>query len=540
MSKLQELVKKRGSYKGRLTKFENYLDNLNNVSDCSQLDKLELKLRMNKIESLYTEFDEVQTNIECLSLPEEEHQNQCLQRSEFESQYFSVMARAHEFSGAFKKTKKSFNYGDNGSVSSDSSVSDHESVVNTKQIKSCIKGVKLPTIHIPKYSGEYGSWLEFRDTFLSLIHDNSSISNIQKFHYLRASLEGSAAQIIRSLEFSASNYCLAWNALCERYDNTRLLVQNHIKAIFDHESLKKESAVSLRTLIDMYTKNIRALQILGEPTGSWDTLIIFIICLKLDSRTLRDWEEHKSTHKTINLEIFTKFLKNKADLLETIENNNSKPETSHRCTIKNFKSLASVTDTASRIFKCILCQGEHGLYKCDSFLRMNVPEREKYVKQNKLCRNCLRGGGHTERSCRLGPCRLCTLKHNSLLHIESSPDTPAPAPAAAVSLSASTCQPGQVLLATAIVKILDINNTFYEVKAILDSVITSSLRKSLNANLYNIPTGIKLADPEFYNPSSIDLLLGADIFWDLLCTNKIYLGKNSPVLQDTKFGYIIS
>ncbi|XP_045778087.1 uncharacterized protein LOC123875994 [Maniola jurtina] len=600
MSKLHELVKKRGSYKGRLTKFENYVSSLKSVSDCSQVDKLELKLRMNKIETIYNEFDEVQTSIECLSLSEEEQQNQSLQRSEFETQYFSVMARAQQLCDAFKRKERSFNHGDNASVCSDSSSSDQESVVKVKQTKSVVRGVKLPTINIPKYSGDCGNWLEFRDTFISLIHDNSSISNIQKFHYLRASLEGSAAQIICSLEFSASNYCLAWNALCERYDNTRLLVQNHIKAIFEHESIKKESASSLRVLIDMYNKNLRALQILGEPTGTWDTLIIYIICQKLDSRTLRDWEEHKATHKQVNLEIFSKFLKNKADLLETIENNNNKPETTSRShTTRNVKSLASVANPTPKIFKCPLDQGEHPLYKCDSFIRMKVPEREQFVKTNRLCRNCFRLG-HTERLCRLGPCRQCTLKHNSLLHPNSAPEISTP-PAAAISLSSSCCQPGEVLLATAIIKIRDANNVYHDVKAVLDSGsqasfisehllnklklnfdnikfkvsginnlvstitkrcqaviqsrlnsyqtkvsflvlpdISSSLRKSLKPNLYNIPPEIKLADPEFYNPSSVDLLLGADIFWDLLCTNKIYLGKNSPVLQDTKFGYVIS
>jgi len=40
----------------------------------------------------------------------------------------------------------------------------------------------------------------------SLIHDNETINPIQKFHYLKAILKGAAAQIIKSLEFSAVNY----------------------------------------------------------------------------------------------------------------------------------------------------------------------------------------------------------------------------------------------------------------------------------------------------------------------------------------------
>jgi hypothetical protein len=55
-----------------------------------------------------------------------------------------------------------------------------------------------------------------------------------------------------------------------------------------------------------------------------------------------------------------------------------------------------------------------------------------------------------------------------------------------------------------------------------------------------IPENIQLADPLFNQKSEIDLLLGSDIFWNLLCIGQIKLGKNKPTLQKTKFGWIIS
>lgn len=70
-------------------------------------------------------------------------------------------------------------------------------------------GIRLPTIELPKFSGEAAEWLSFRDTFESLINKNETIDPIQKFHYLKASLEGSASQIIKSLEFTAVNYAVA-------------------------------------------------------------------------------------------------------------------------------------------------------------------------------------------------------------------------------------------------------------------------------------------------------------------------------------------
>ncbi|KAG7297753.1 hypothetical protein JYU34_018477 [Plutella xylostella] len=40
-------------------------------------------------------------------------------------------------------------------------------------------------------------------------------------------------------------------------------------------------------------KNLRALNTLGEPTDSWDTLIIYMVVSKLDAVTEREWEQHK-------------------------------------------------------------------------------------------------------------------------------------------------------------------------------------------------------------------------------------------------------
>ncbi|XP_036144286.1 uncharacterized protein LOC118646100 [Monomorium pharaonis] len=43
-----------------------------------------------------------------------------------------------------------------------------------------------------------------------------------------------------------------------------------------------------------------------------------------------------------------------------------------------------------------------------------------------------------------------------------------------------------------------------------------------------IPKNIKLADPHFNIPGKIDLLIGADNFWNLMCVGQIKLGKQRP------------
>lgn len=83
---------------------------------------------------------------------------------------------------------------------------------------------------------------------LSLI--NSTIMKIHKFNYLISYLERDAARVTCNLEGSSSNYANAWSLLCSRYDNKRVLISQHLDAIFNLQPITRESERSLRFLVD--------------------------------------------------------------------------------------------------------------------------------------------------------------------------------------------------------------------------------------------------------------------------------------------------
>ncbi|XP_072400673.1 uncharacterized protein [Diabrotica undecimpunctata] len=56
----------------------------------------------------------------------------------------------------------------------------------------------------------------------------------------------------------------------------------------------------------------------------------------------------------------------------------------------------------------------------------------------------------------------------------------------------------------------------------------------------NIPTDLLLADQNFEKPGPVDLLIGADTFWDILSVGQIKLGPGLPIIQKTTLGWIIS
>jgi hypothetical protein len=54
-----------------------------------------------------------------------------------------------------------------------------------------------------------------------------------------------------------------------------------------------------------------------------------------------------------------------------------------------------------------------------------------------------------------------------------------------------------------------------------------------------LPENIKFADEHFNQPGSIDLLIGADLFYEVLRPGRSTCPVNYPVLQETALGWIV-
>ncbi|XP_037959094.1 uncharacterized protein LOC119688490 [Teleopsis dalmanni] len=63
---------------------------------------------------------------------------------------------------------------------------------------------------------------------------------------------------------------------------------------------------------------------------------------------------------------------------------------------------------------------------------------------------------------------------------------------------------------------------------------------SVNIADWSIPNNLPLADPNFYNSQRINVLIGATLFFDLLCIGQIRLAPRLPVLQKTLLGWVVS
>ncbi|XP_011162883.1 uncharacterized protein LOC105197970 [Solenopsis invicta] len=394
-----------------------------------------------------------------------------------------------------------------------------------------ISQVHLPKIAIPKFSGKYEDWYPFHNTFESIIYSNTKLTDIQRFHYLISSLESDAAHVIKSLKTTSDNYHQALDLLKQRYNDKRVIAQEHIKALYELPTVPKGNRNVLRKLIDDVLRHLRSLKNLSRPTERWDDLIVYLIISKLDATLTSDWKDHIPPSDIPTLKQLTDFLTHKCKTLSTVSK--KVPSDSTNLNMRKATGKATSVHLTTTNICCFYYKEKHYIFQCPSFLKLLSKDRNKKARAKRLCINCLRSTTHQAKECRSSTCQTCSKRHNTLLHMqdkevkaqkgsESTDQTNEAVNAGAVTLNHHTIQGGykEVILSTAIVMVNDRHGNSHTCRVLLD------LGAMFNIITDKIPNNIKLADPQFHIAADIDILIGNEYFWKLICVDQIHEHKN--------------
>ncbi|XP_045542800.1 uncharacterized protein LOC123723621 [Papilio machaon] len=340
--------------------------------------------------------------------------------------------------------------------------------------------VRLPQINLPSFSGAYDEWQTFYDMFVSLIHENTSLSGVQKLHYLKSSLSGEPANLLKNLTTIETNYAEAWKLLIQRYNNLRYNTNEIMKKLFYQRNIPSDSAVGLKQLLDTTTACLKSLKNLKINVDHWDVIVNYLVVSKLDPESRKQWEIHVSQSESNSLPTWldlTKFLETRFRTLEMV--NLPKAIVKH----KSFHSTIEKRGATSQNIACTMCSGPHILFQCKKFGEQSPEERSEFVRLKRLCFNCL-AHNHSVRFCRQSTCcRRCGKRHHSLLHLDRKQEYQNQAPAESKELSelsknterdikisthfAHETQ-SEVLLATAVVKIKSDTGYSQIVRALVD------------------------------------------------------------------------
>ncbi|XP_073967354.1 uncharacterized protein [Choristoneura fumiferana] len=293
--------------------------------------------------------------------------------------------------------------------------------MNQSQHPSKSEEIKLPKITIPQFTGNYQDWTSFHDLFISLIHNNINLGNVQKLHYLKSCLSGEPEHLLKHLPVTDSNYNLAWSMLKSRYDNKRIIVNSILSRLINQRKINTGTAKSIRELLDTTIECLNKLKAEGVNTESWDTIIIHLIVSKLDTETHKAWEEEVSDmniNELPSMSKFSKFLEKRfrvLEMIQPIQSTNQNAKTNVQSEHYHEIEITSLfVDT--EIHKCAYCNQDHRIFQCREFQQLILEEKIDVVQSKRLCFNCLIPG-HPARYCiNKSSCHICGKRHHTLLH----------------------------------------------------------------------------------------------------------------------------
>jgi len=264
-----QLIKRRAVAKSSLTRLQNFLE-------AGDLKFNEIKVRLDKLPRILNKYESAQDELECL-----DEADYSVDREEFENQDYQVEAKFNEILHPLMDPPSRHS-------SPRSSLSGHRN--HTPRSHTSSTHIKLPTIALPTFEGDTCSWLHYRDTFEALLVNNTTLSNVQKFHYFFASLKNEAKDLISNLQITNENFLVAWQLVTQRYNNKRLIAMMHAKHLCQMPQVRRGDASSLRQLINHVSVPVNALQALSLNVPVQDLMLTHLLLATLDPETQREWE----------------------------------------------------------------------------------------------------------------------------------------------------------------------------------------------------------------------------------------------------------
>lgn len=447
---------------------------------------------------------------------------------------------------------------------------------------------KLQALKVPKFRGECLQWVPFLNLFTKVVKENVKLSNVQKLQYLMDSLENEPRKLIQHLDICDENFESAMDILMRRYNDQRRIVNNHIDAILDLP-VAADDAKGLKVIHDTFIEGLYALkgqQVTGKTLG--ETVLVRIIEKKLDTKTRQHFEESLNEKRKIpKLDALMQFIEERFISMESASSEQRR---------ENHGQLAKSANKK----ECVVCHGQHSMHQCAKFNRMTPHERNESVRKANLCRNCLRT--HSGKCNLSANCNKCKGYHHVALHYEKRREyNNEQRHDAQVHVTHTDKNEFDVMLATAIIKAKNRDGEYIELRALIDQGSTISfvsedaIQKLKLSRVRNstVVTGIgagktesihgstnicikprypstfetsiealilsklttyenvadqkwrhvselTLADPEYWKCGAIDVILGADIFGMIVLDGVIRGPVNTPVAQETIFGWILS
>ena len=272
--------------------------------------------------------------------------------------------------------------------------------------------VRLPKLMIQPFKGDLTNWVTFWDSYVVAIHSNSSLSDIEKFNYLRTFLEGPALEAIAGLTLTAANYQEAVEVLKQRFGNKQRIIDKHMEVLLGVDAVSSDANLkALRRLYDTVEAQVRGLKAMGVTAETYGGLLSSVMLSKVPpeirliiSRAIGDGDR--------KLDGLMKLLLDELQARERSVAGEFTPVKSREKPGRFPNTAAALlTGSPGTIPTCYYCQQAHRTYECKNV--KSIDERRRILREAGRCFVCLRKG-HIGYQCpSTGRCSQCRGRHHT-------------------------------------------------------------------------------------------------------------------------------
>lgn len=121
------------------------------------------------------------------------------------------------------------------------------------------KTTNLSQIALSTFNGQHEDWLAFANKFKTSIYNNQTLDACKQLNHLKSCLQGEPASLVSSVNITASNYALAWLTLEKCYNQSKMIVEKHLKAIRDLPKMQRASYTELAHFVNVAQTNSRSI-----------------------------------------------------------------------------------------------------------------------------------------------------------------------------------------------------------------------------------------------------------------------------------------
>lgn len=302
-----------------------------------------------------------------------------------------------------------------------------------------IETLQLPKAEIGKFSGEPLEYWNFRRAFDTAV-GQTSVSAQAKLTRLVQCCEGRALKAISACNLMSPDvgYSRALQILYERFGNCLHVKDAWSKQITDGPNLKANDKKGLQDLADDVRnchETLRAMKQLAGDTHEKAIQVVKRLPFYLQNQYRKEAMRYVSKYsKYPGIDFLANFLDQAAlqandPLFSALEEKSQvKPVAkkasfnaqvvNERSNVQNKGKTSKGRENTVAQTMCNLCQLSHVLDACPVFKGYSAVARLAYVRDQRLCFNCLRTSEHRVQNCNKphGCVDTCKLWHHALLH----------------------------------------------------------------------------------------------------------------------------